>query len=435
MSQSFAHDGGAEREGGSSGGSSRGSLDEQLAAEIADHLAAAAGEMVRRGKPEDEAARLALAQFGDVAKVKRQCWWIHNGEDVMFRTAGIALLSLLTIGVTVVGFGGWQLQRNLASRTEELSEQLATLTATQQAMLVQQRPPEITGSAYLGDPSKPAKDVEIQVFRFSEEPPNNGMGAIASGVVARRLRTDALGHFDSGILQSGTYCLLGPLIDPDGKANKEEFLFTQMQSRPLYLTAGVGKSTVELDLAASGQIRLEATGIPNSVMIDDEEVRVFVVLQAWPDEMRYMDRKPLPPSDQPPRNGWPLPLPPGNIAAAQQRPADLPHDWWLPPREYAVAVQLYFPTKSSGSMGGGLTPIQTKAVPFALKLTPGDTATLALNIVGDPLEKRFEAALKELKTNSQKAIGPGSVYGLVQSVAGGIELNVALTMQDTAVAK
>ena len=52
----------------------------------------------------------------------------------MFRTAGIALLSLLTIGVAVVGFGGWQLQRP-ALRAEELSEQLASLTTTQQAML------------------------------------------------------------------------------------------------------------------------------------------------------------------------------------------------------------------------------------------------------------------------------------------------------------
>ena len=120
MSQSFADDGGIQRGGGES---SSGSLDEQLAAEIADHLAAAAGDFIRRGEAEDQAATLALARFGDVARVKRQCWWIHNGEEVMFRTVGIGLLSLLTIGVAVVGFGGWQLQRNLASRTEQLSEQ------------------------------------------------------------------------------------------------------------------------------------------------------------------------------------------------------------------------------------------------------------------------------------------------------------------------
>ena len=57
MSQSFAHDGGIEPR---SGASPDGSLDEQLAAEIADDLAAAAGDLKRRGEAEDEAARLAV---------------------------------------------------------------------------------------------------------------------------------------------------------------------------------------------------------------------------------------------------------------------------------------------------------------------------------------------------------------------------------------
>ena len=231
MSQSFAHDGGIEPRGGES---PAGSSDELLAAEIADHLAAAAGDLKRRGEAEDEAARLALARFGDVALVKRQCWWIHNGEEVMFRTAGNRAVELVDDRRGRGWFGGWQLQRSLASRTEELSEQLASLTTTQQAMLAQQRPPEITGLAYLGDPSRPAKDIEIQVFRFSEEPPSN-VSPRASGVITRRLRTDSRGHFDSGILQSGEYCVLGPLLDPEGQADEHELIFSRLQSGPLYL--------------------------------------------------------------------------------------------------------------------------------------------------------------------------------------------------------
>ncbi|HEV3137886.1 MAG TPA: permease prefix domain 1-containing protein [Pirellulales bacterium] len=433
MSQSFAHDGGIEPR---SGEAPAGSLDEQVAAEIADHLAAAANDLVRRGEAEEQAARLALARFGDVARVKRQCWWIHNGEEVMFRTVGIALLTLLTIGVAVVGFGGWQLQRNLTSRTEELSEQLASLTTTQQAMLAQQRPPEITGLAYLGDRSTPAKDVEIKVFRFSEEPPSNNLGQRASGVVTRRLHTDASGHFDSGILQAGEYCVLGSLVDPEGNANKPEFLFTQLQSRPLYLTAGVGKSTVELDLAASGRIRLAVPDIPNSITIADQEVPVFVQILASTDGVRYFERKPVPPSDEPPRDGWPLPLPPTNddIPAASQRPADLPRAWWLPPRNYSATVQVWFwPTKTRAV---NQPPILTKPIPVALKLTPGGTAMLAVSVPGDPLEKRFEAAVKEFEKNIHGKLGPDSdISSIVKSVADGIELTVALTMQEPAVAK
>ncbi len=434
MSQSFAHDGGIEPR---SGASPDGSLDEQLAAEITDHLAAAAGDLKRRGEAEDEAARLALVRFGDVARVKRQCWWIHNGEEVMFRTVGIALLSLLTIGVAVVGFGGWQLQRNLASRTEEMSQQLASLTTTQQEMLAQPRPPEITGLAYLGDPSRPAKDIEIQVFRFSEEPPSN-MSPRVSGVTTRRLRTDSRGHFDSGILQSGEYCVLGPLLDPEGQADDHQLIFSQLQSGPLYLTAGVGNSTVELDLAASGRIRLAVTNIPNSVTIADEEVRVLVSTTVSTEEVRkYFERRPVPPSDEPPRGGWPLPLPPYDIAATgSQRPADLPRAWWLPPRDYSIALNLsLLRTKKQGSQPAPFS-VNTKWVTSAVKLTPNATAILTVSVPGDPLEKRIGAAVNEFERNSQAKLGIGSdISPILKSVADEIELNVALDMEETAVAR
>ena len=209
----------------------------------------------------DQAAQRALAQFGDVARVKRQCWWIHKGDEVMIRTAAIGALVLLTIGVAVVGFGGWQLQRNLAFRHRRAKRATRLAQPAQKAMLDQQRPPEISGLAYLGDPSRPAKDVEIQVYMFSEEPATAGQGK-PTGVVVRRLHTDEAGRFESGVLQSGEYCLLGPLMGPDGQLSEQSRLFTHLQSRPLYLVAGVRKSIVDLNLAASTQVRLEASGIP-----------------------------------------------------------------------------------------------------------------------------------------------------------------------------
>lgn len=450
MSQSFARDGGIERSGGaSSDGSPNESFDEQLAAEIADHLAAAADDLVRRGEAEDQAARMAIARFGDVARVKRQCWWIHNGEDVMFRTAGIALLSLLTIGVAVVGFGGWQLSRNLASRTEELSGQLASLAATQEAMLAQQRPPEITGRAYLGDPSKPAKDVEIQVFRFADEPPSN-MGMQASGVVMRRLRTDALGHFDSGILQSGEYCLLGPLLNPEGEVNENELLFTKLQSRPLYLTAGVGKSEVEFNVEAPARIRLSVDNIPNSLTIAGKEVRVFVQLSVMTDGVQLFERRPVPPNDQPPRNGWPLPLPgpPNTGAGASLRPENLPRSWWFSPRDYSISLNVAFWPSNDGIS----TPASnTKWTTIDVKLSGTDTATLTLSLLGEPLQQQVEAAAKEFEKDPQafnekvaknsKAQLMGGMFGgmgsvkrdpLLEGLADGVELKAALAIDEKA---
>ena len=448
MSQSFAHDRGSERSGGAPDGSSNESFDEQLAAEIADHLAAAADDLVRRGEAEDQAARMAIARFGDVARIKRQCWWIHNGEDVMFRTAGIVLLCLLTIGVAVVGFGGWQLQRNLASRTEELSGQLAALAATQEAMLAQQRPPEITGRAYLGDPSKPAKDVEIQVFRFSDEPPSN-MGMQASGVVMRRLRTDALGHFDSGILQSGEYCLLAPLVDPEGNAKEQDFLFRRLQSRPLYLTTGVGKPEVEFNLEAPARIRLSVDNIPNSLMLAGKEVRVFVSLSAQTDGVQVFERVPVPPNDQPPRNGWPLPLPaaPYTAVGDSLRPENLPHSWWFSPRDYSVRLNVAFrPSNDSIS-----TSASTKFTTIDVKLSGTNTATLTLSVLGDSLQQLAEATAKEFekdpqpfeekvakKYNAQLMGGLGGGMGavkpdpLLEGLADVVELKAALAIDEKA---
>jgi hypothetical protein len=426
-----------ERSGGaSSDGSPNESFDEQLAAEIADHLAAAADDLVRRGQAEDEATRAALARFGDVARIKRQCWWIHNGEDVMFRTAGIALLSLLTIGVAVVGFGGWQLQRNLASRTEELSGQLASLAATQEAMLAQQRPPEITGRAYLGDPSKPAKDVEIQVFRFSEEPQANS-GMRVSGVVTRRLRTDAQGHFDSGILQSGEYCLLAPLLNPEGRVNENELLFTRLQSHPLYLTSGVGKSAIDLNLAAPARIRLSVDNIPNSLMIGEDEVRVFVQLAATTDGVHFFERKPVPPNDQPPCDGWPLPLPALHIdiAGGGARPDDLPRSWWLPPRNYSIALSLSFQRSKENTF---TTYRTTKTASLDVKLAGTNTATLTLSLLGDSLQQQAEVAAKEFETNPQAvkvklakhSITPMDGAISLQNLAVGVELKAALAIDE-----
>ncbi len=217
MSPSFAHEGNIDPRGDAPGGS----LDDELSAEIADHLAAAAGELERRGAPEDEAATGALARFGDVRQIKRQCWWIHKGDEVMYRAAGITLLSLLTVGVVALALGGWQLQHSV-------SEQLETLSATQQALLAQQRPPQVAGALLPGRQIKASArrgGAGLPVFGRADREFGIRLHATRHGVVTRRLHTNARGRFDSGILQSGEYCLLAPVFMPDGTADSEEFPF------------------------------------------------------------------------------------------------------------------------------------------------------------------------------------------------------------------
>ena len=225
----------------------------------------------------------------------------------MFRTAGVTLLSVLTIGMVAVVLEGWRLQRNV-------SAQLETLTATQQALLAQQRPPRVEGRCYLGDPSKPARDVEVQVFRFSDVPAGLDLERWTTGFVARRLRTDEQGRFESGILQSGEYCLLAPVLRLDGSASADELLFGRLQSRPLSLFPGVAETSVDLNLGATGRIRLAASGIPATVRIGEKAVPIMVGLHAYTaEEMQRLRipswEMPVAPSDEPPQGGWPLPLP------------------------------------------------------------------------------------------------------------------------------
>jgi hypothetical protein len=184
---------------------------------------------------------------------------------------------------------------------------------------------------------------------------------------------------------------------------------------------------------------MRVTDIPNSVTIAEEEVQVSIVVAAYPDGMRYYEPGPVPPSAEPPRDGWPLPLPLAhhNIAAAMQRPADLPRAWRLPPRNYSVMVQLSFVgSKTNAANIPLIPPTQTKSVPFDVKLTPGGTATFTVSVPGDPLENRFEAAVKEFEKNYYQAkLGPVPEIGptILKPVADGIELNVAITMEETAV--
>ena len=249
----------------------------------------------------------------------------------MFRTAGVVLLALLVIGVAAMGVGGWQLQRNLSARTEELSEQLASLTATQQAMLAQQRPPEITGRCYLGEPSKPAADVAIKIYRFPES--RGTMGD--AGIVVDVVRTGADGRFSTGALRDGDYCLLAPVQPPSG-GDAQELYYREIQSRPIALSAGSGKVVTDLDLLASARIELIARDIPSEIELDDgTKLKVAFSMNLWSGHNGAGPERVFPANLNdlsPPITQWPVPF---GYGKAQPMGSA-----WVPPREYRVNAML-----------------------------------------------------------------------------------------------
>ncbi|HEX7447098.1 MAG TPA: carboxypeptidase-like regulatory domain-containing protein [Pirellulales bacterium] len=274
----------------------------EIDAEIADHLALSASELARRGLVPEAAAADALRRFGDVASVRRKCWWIQAGDQVMFRVLAGGLLITLILVTLALGVGGWRVQSALANRLDQLNDELHSLGAAQQALLNEQalQPPEIRGHAYLGDPSQPAAGVEVQIWNASDMK------------IFRRVRTDAEGRFRSSSLPPGDYFVLAPSV---GDLN---FHYTEMkqgevlttyaylvQSEPLYLYAGGETRDISLDVKLSyGQVSMEFD-LPQLKLKDEvkERLRFRFVLYALP---QAHHRLPLNPNDFTAEVHWPV---------------------------------------------------------------------------------------------------------------------------------
>jgi len=315
----------------------------------------------------------------------------------MFRTVGIGLLSLLTVAVVAVALGGWQVQRNLASRTEELSGQLASLTSTQQAMLAQQRPPEITGLCYLGDRSKPAADVEIKVYRF----PESGSTAGARGVIVGMERTDMDGHFKTGPLQYGDYCLLVALRAPPGEAD-ELLLFKEIQTKPVSLAPGCGVVQSDVDVLASGRVELSAAAqVANIGKRDDgNDLKDRIVLNllsgAEDKPVRAFDSDYL--DGRTPISKWPVPM---HFRQAPFAVSSLPRTWWLPPRTYAGGAYLQLNKNATAERGrfgypqGEFVGSIGTAAHVEVPVTANETTTLRLTLPEGFAEDEFKTALPQ----------------------------------------
>ena len=135
----------------------------EIDAEIVDHLCSAAEDLVRRGRSQEEAEAASRQRFGDVAWVRRKCWWIQQGELTMFRWLAIGLMSTLIVAVLALAAGGWRVQTALADRIAALTDELASMHEAQQRLLDRGRDeiPEVQGRAYLADESRQPAEIEV----------------------------------------------------------------------------------------------------------------------------------------------------------------------------------------------------------------------------------------------------------------------------------
>ena len=130
----------------------------QIEAEIADHLATSAEQLAASGLAPADARQQTQDKFGDVAAIGRRCWWIKQGDSLMFRGAIIGLIVVLCLALAATTIGSWQSQTRMADQMAALSEQLKALAERPAPAPVVPAPLEVKGQLYLGSPDQPAPE-------------------------------------------------------------------------------------------------------------------------------------------------------------------------------------------------------------------------------------------------------------------------------------
>lgn len=267
---------------------------EQIAAELADHLAASASALARNGIPTADAEVQAREKFGDVSAVSRQCYWVQQGDTIMFRRVTIALVVLLCVGLIATTANSWLAQSRMTQQLAQLNEQLASLTKTQESLQDQQKPLSITGLIYDGDKSKPVANHEVGIARLSD------------CEVVRKVITNAQGELESAPLPAGDYFVFSRLKKSEGIQPPLSVVgIRYAQGPPVYLYPGLGAVAADLDVGyqPTGQISLECS--PPMKSIDaDKGYRIIPSLKVTVRSSRWRGA-PWEPAGQRP-NAWPI---------------------------------------------------------------------------------------------------------------------------------
>jgi type II secretory pathway pseudopilin PulG len=267
----------------------------EIQAEINDHLATSAEQLQSHGATSAEARAQSQEQFGDAATISRRCYWIKQGDALMFRTAVIVLLSLLCLALGATVFTSWRSQRQTADQMTALAEQLKALAEQQRSVAstppsaAEPKPLEITGQVYVGSPDKPSPNTEVMICR------------VGDGEVVRRVTTGDDGTFRSGPLVAGDYTLLANGVrPPEWKGSMG------MQTAPIYLYPGQQSPNVAIDVRyRHGGIRVKLSNpLPDMKVEGKYIIASRLYLSARPSEAaihstRWTTASPMP-------DHWPM---------------------------------------------------------------------------------------------------------------------------------
>ncbi len=278
----------------------------EIQAEIADHLATATEKLQSQGIASNEAREKSEAKFGDAATIGRRCYWIKQGDFLMFHTATIVLLTLLCCALGVMAFNGHRSQRQMAEQMTALAEQLKALAERPivQSQPSEHPPQEITGQAYVGSPTLPVKNKEVMIVNATD------------GSIVRRVLTDDDGKYRSGPLGAGDYCLVSSVATQSPLTP----YFPYIQTAPIYVYPGLPAPGHDFDVAEqAGRLAIELSRELPSLRVDDKytiESRLLIEVATAQKRSRFWTSSmPMPPA-------WPLRL--SSVTASDRGPSFSP---------------------------------------------------------------------------------------------------------------
>ena len=244
---------------------------EEFADEAADHLAEAARDAERAGAT--DAGAEALRRFGSLEKTWLRCLWVHEGDSIMARAlqAGAAVLAVALL-VVLTG-ATWQGQRRLATRLDDVAASLQSVADAQgrleriQSALAESRAaappaaPVIKGRVYLGDPSRPASDVQLRLHSRSSD-------------FKRRIMTSQDGTFDTGLLPPDRYFFYCTPLDEAGRPD-DAFAFN---TSDIDLTTGETPRELELNaMMLTATVRVEVDGDELPLVVESKRGLLTIV--------------------------------------------------------------------------------------------------------------------------------------------------------------
>jgi len=233
-------------------------LDADITDELADHLSLSARDLQLEGHTAAEANQIAQQKLGDIATIRRRLWWIHQGDELMLRTALAIVCAILVVAVAALGIGNRRMSRtidDLHGTLTDLSENQKQLTDAQTTILETQRlnrPLTIHGRLYVRGPATPAPKAEVHLYREADRK------------LIDKYTADQNGQFVTAPLAPERYFVVAPLVGNNPAAQLDDRDYRPMfavQSDLIRVSRQAVDPQIELNVGMIplGQVSLEMT--------------------------------------------------------------------------------------------------------------------------------------------------------------------------------